>query len=332
MDLISIIVPVYNIEAYIERCVNSILNQTYKNLQIILVDDGSIDNSGDICDKIAPTDSRIQVIHKTNGGLSDARNEGIKVANGKYIGFVDGDDYIDKDMYRVLYSAIIEYDSEIASCGYYEQFADKIDVKCCSEKTVRLDRIQAYEALFIHKKILGCSSCNKLFSAQLFKDNKYRVGIIGEDLEIIYRLLNEAEGVVCVNKSLYYYIHRENSITTSSFSIKNMGITDILTDMVKFIDEKYPSVKKQAYAYQCTWLIGCIISIDRNPYRKRFKKEKELLRKCIIINFKNYYNNKYVYFAEYILIYATILRITRITSWLIDKNVRLYHSLTRNKA
>lgn len=128
-DLISIIVPVYKVENYLSKCLDSMICQTYKNIEIILVDDGSPDNSGKICDDYAKKDSRIKVIHKENGGLSDARNAGLKIATGKYIGFVDSDDYISVEMYEKLYNQAKKEDADIACCNYYRVKMEKNLIK-----------------------------------------------------------------------------------------------------------------------------------------------------------------------------------------------------------
>ncbi len=124
--LISIIIPVYNVERYLRECIDSIIAQTYKNLEIILVDDGSSDKSGEICDEYSKKDSRIKVIHKKNGGLSDARNVALDIAKGDYIGFIDSDDYIEKDMFQILYNLAEEYNAEISSISFYKMLENKV--------------------------------------------------------------------------------------------------------------------------------------------------------------------------------------------------------------
>lgn len=139
-DLISIIVPVYNVEKYLNKCIDSIINQTYKNIEIILVDDGSTDNSGKICDEYLLRDSRIKVIHKNNGGLSSARNEGINISSGEYIGFVDSDDWVEPNMYEEMYKKILYSNADIVDCGYWKEYENKSikyisanEVKFCGE-------------------------------------------------------------------------------------------------------------------------------------------------------------------------------------------------------
>ncbi len=141
-ELISIIVPVYNVEQYLEKCVKSIIRQTYKNIEIILIDDGATDSSGKICDKLKLKDNRIKVIHKENGGLSDARNAGLKVAKGEYIGFVDSDDYIKEDMFETLYNLNKKYNSEISIVSYYEICKDKLIAVRESDEVQQFNKIE----------------------------------------------------------------------------------------------------------------------------------------------------------------------------------------------
>ncbi len=205
MDLITVIIPVYNLENYLENCVYSVMNQTYKNLQIILVDDGSTDCSGKMCDELAMKDQRIQVIHKENGGLSDARNAGIDLAEGKYIGFVDGDDYVDNDMYETLYTAICNAHADIASCGIHQK-SDYGDIIKCSKKIQILDKMQTYETFFIQNDSIDCSCCNKLFNKSIFEILRFKKGIQSEDFEFLYQAFDIIKLLVCVNKAKYYYI------------------------------------------------------------------------------------------------------------------------------
>ena len=328
-DLITVIVPVYNVEKYIRRCVTSIVDQTYKNLQIILIDDGSTDGSGTICDEIATWDNRIEVIHKQNGGLSDARNTGIKNARGSLIGFVDGDDYIEEDMYEILQCEFANKKTDIVSCGICEEFENKTKIICYSAEKCELNRKQAYEALFAHVCILGCSSCNKLFSANLFENIYYKKNIQSEDLELLYRILNRVNKVICVNKIGYHYVHREGSITTCPFQKKNMDVIYTMENVVEFIKENHPDLTLQVYAYQLVWLIGGIQSISRSD--RAWENEKKYILNLMHKNLKYYWSNKYIYWGNYILFWAIMLHIYVPVKWLLDKCVTFYHSVQRKR-
>ena len=161
-DLISIIIPVYKVEKYLEKCIESVLKQTYTNLQIILVDDGSPDNCGKICDEYAKKDSRIEVIHKINGGLSDARNVGINRANGRYIGFVDSDDYIKEDMYEKLINLIKEYNADVSICNLYDVFDGKEYVRNKDNGIHEYSRIDILKEILLDKNIQSYA-WNKLY-------------------------------------------------------------------------------------------------------------------------------------------------------------------------
>ena len=170
-ELISIIIPVYKVEKYLEKCINSIIGQTYTNLQIILVDDGSPDNSGKICDKYAKKDSRVEVIHKSNGGLSEARNSGIERAKGKYIGFVDSDDYIKEDMYEVLYNLITRFQADVSICNLYDVVGDEKNIRNINEGIKEYNRIDILKEVLMDKNIQSYA-WNKLYKKELFDNLK----------------------------------------------------------------------------------------------------------------------------------------------------------------
>ena len=166
-EKISVIVPVYNVEQYLDRCVDSIINQTYKNLEIILINDGSTDNSGQLCDELAKKDDRIRVIHKENGGLSDARNVGINVAEAELIGFIDSDDYIDEDMYEVLMTNLKRANADLSMCGHYDVYNDVLEAQVTEKKTWELSPQEAIK-MVMEAKILSVTAVNKLYKKSLF--------------------------------------------------------------------------------------------------------------------------------------------------------------------
>ena len=210
-DLISIIVPVYNIEKYLQKCIKSIINQTYKNIEIILVDDGSKDNSGKICDEFKQIDNRIKVIHKENGGLSDARNAGLKIAKGEYIGFVDSDDYIAQDMFETLYKLAKENNADISIVSFYEIYNGKVigvrDFKSLEE----MDKIEAMKELLIDTKIQSYA-WNKLFKKELFENIEFPTNKNFEDIATTLLLFEKANKVMLLEDPKYYYVRRDNSI------------------------------------------------------------------------------------------------------------------------
>lgn len=207
-DLVSIIVPIYNVEKYLKRCVISLINQTYKNIEIILVDDGSTDNSRLMCDELKELDKRIRVIHKKNGGLSDARNVGINNAKGKYYSFIDSDDYITIDTIENLYKSMMKYDCDISICNMV-QFNDNNEIFSFYEPT---NQLTIYNDNDRFKTLNQPSVCNKLFKSLLFQNIQFPIGKYYEDTYIYHELLYKAKKVVLTGKTGYWYYMREGSI------------------------------------------------------------------------------------------------------------------------
>jgi len=198
------------VEPYLRKCLDSIVNQTYNNLQIILVDDGSPDNCGKICDEYAAQDSRIEVIHQKNGGLSAARNMGLSVANGYYIGFVDSDDWIEPDMYEYMLENMLKYKADIAVCGRTEWYKNYSAVYACADVKV-LATGQALELLLRDNEVQNCV-WDKLWRRELFDDIVFPVGCNFEDIAVAYRLFIKAKRVVCLTEAKYNYLQRSGSI------------------------------------------------------------------------------------------------------------------------
>ena len=244
-EKISVIVPVYNVEQYLERCVDSIINQTYTNLEIILVNDGSTDNSGKLCDELAKKDERIRVIHKENGGLSDARNRGIDESESDLVGFIDSDDYIDSDMYEVLLKNLNDTDADLSMCALYDVYNNTPEAQVTNKETWKLSSEQAIR-MVMEAKILSVTAVNKLYRKSLFTDLKFEVGKIAEDAFIMIKLLDKCEKIVATNEKKYYYVHRENSITTQKFSTKFLNVIEAYEQNSNIILEKYPKLKDVA--------------------------------------------------------------------------------------
>ena len=233
-QLISVIVAVYNVESYLNKCVESIVNQTYRELEIILVDDGSTDSSGSICDEWAKKDSRVHVLHKQNGGLSDARNCGICVAHGKWICFVDGDDYIDILMYETLFNNRVE--NGMTVCGFY--LAKEYSNYSCTPAVLDFNSKQAAEFYMNNELVslrlgtptyFGSYAWNKIYDRRLFLKVAYPKGRKFEDLFVILELLKYSSRIKFIPYCGYYYIQRANSITHSFKTIQ----TDSLEARIK---------------------------------------------------------------------------------------------------
>lgn len=223
--LISIIIPIYNVESYLATCLNSVINQTYKHLEIILVDDGSTDGCGEICDDYAKCDTRIKVLHKENGGLSDARNAGMAVAQGCFIGFVDGDDWIELDMYEVLYQAIRDNHADVAICGYYEQIGDRIIDEYATGEVLLYSGKEIVRKLLLNDTSyqICIAVWNRLYKRELIQDIQFPFGKLYEDIVYSTEVLLKCDTCVYVDKKKYHYLlGREGSIIASGFRIQRL--------------------------------------------------------------------------------------------------------------
>ena len=220
--LISIIVPVYKIEPYIRQCIESILSQTYKNIEIILVDDGSPDNCGKICDEYAAIDDRIKVIHKKNGGLSEARNYGLKEAQGVYVSFIDGDDYVDKSFYQMLYEAAEKENCDIAEC-YSVNFEDgNIPQGSYRSGQTCLSPLEWLTESNVGD-FLPCVVWNKIYKKTLFDGIEFPVGRHYEDEATTYKVVYKSSKIVRIKSALYFYRQRSGSITQLEKTIKEIN-------------------------------------------------------------------------------------------------------------
>ena len=242
-ELISVIVPVYNVEAYLERCLDSLLEQTYSCLELILVDDGSQDASGEICDAYAAKDSRVRVIHKKNGGLSDARNAGLDQAHGQYVTFVDSDDYVAPSYVEFLYRQVKDYSAEISVCGYVETSQSGQNVQKSDEKII-LDGRSAVKDM-LYQKNVTVSACGKLYWAPLFQGIHFPKGRLYEDVNTIYKVLLRADQVVCSKQVEYFYFVRPRSIVHSDFQPQKMdyitNTREVMEDMRLHEPDLFPA-------------------------------------------------------------------------------------------
>ena len=251
MKKLSVIVPVYKVEAYIIKCVESIINQTYKNLEIILVDDGSPDNCGKICDEYADLDSRIKVIHKKNGGLSDARNHGIKIATGDYITFVDSDDYIESDMYQVLMELSQQNDADISACNMAYVYEKDSKVKRDDSHQLRqLTPIEAYDIMIDYYGKLRMGVWNKIYRRELFNDIWFPKGQLYEDLAVMYKVIFRANKIMYLAESKYYYLQRGDAITSQPYSVREHDRYQFMNEMSAFIREHAPEIYVYAVSYK----------------------------------------------------------------------------------
>lgn len=249
-NLISIIVPVYNVENYLRKCVDSIINQSYKNLEIILVDDGSTDSSGKICDEYSLKDSRIKVIHKKNGGLSDARNAGMEIASGDFWGFVDSDDYIDSDMYSVLMENLLGAEADLSTCGRIFTYDGKEIPKYSENNPVTLSGREAVKNLFLSNSIVNNAAWDKLYKRELFDDIKFPVGRLFEDAAIMYKIFEKCNKIVSTKKQMYHYVQRSGSISNCKYNKnKVMHQVENRVSAVEYFSERDSELKLYAIVW-----------------------------------------------------------------------------------
>lgn len=275
--LISIIVPVYNCEKYLNECLNSIINQTYSNLEIILVDDGSKDNSGAICDKYAENDKRVKVFHSKNHGVSFTRNFGIKHANGEYIGFVDADDYIDKRMFEILLNNSLKYDAEISICDVSRNPKKLGNIK---NRSIIVYNQHEYVKKYFR---IGSQTCeyypvNKLYRKSVIADNFFPIKYHeGEDTYgVLKTILNSNKFVYC--QQVLYYYRVNNSSATSSYSDTDWELIDVWDDIVDLVSAtdyvEYAKLNRKRLDF--TMLMRMALNVKTSVLKKDEKANKLL--------------------------------------------------------
>ena len=272
--MISIVIPLYNVEKYINQCLHSVINQTYKDLEIILVDDGSPDQSGAIADKWAEKDDRIKVIHQENGGLSNARNTGLDNCHGEYIMFIDSDDIVSVDICQCLLNLLNQNDAQIAICEADHVFDNQIHFSHSSEIKI-YNKNEAICEMWYQRSFLP-SAWGKLYDASIFKDLRFTEGIIFEDIDIMHQVFYVADKIVYTNSKLYGYMHHEDSITTKPFAKKDLIILEICQKLIDFAKNKNIELQKAAQAYMITGAMRVYLNAP-----DRFKKEINVAKKLI---------------------------------------------------
>lgn len=289
---ISIIVPVYNTEKYIDRCLASVLNQTYKDLEIILVDDGSKDNCPKICDEYARKDSRIKVIHKQNGGLSSSRNAGISIANGEYIGFVDSDDYIDCNMYEILFAQATKNNADVVMATYQEVYSDTPN-KNKIEESIKVFHNEEVEQAYLDQKV--DSVCVGLYKTSIIKNIKFIEGRSSEDVPFNFEVFKIAKTFVRLSNELYFYFYNEKSLSNGKLTKNKLDYVYFRKEIYSYyLDKGNIKFQKLSSALVCRAAMGLMIrmalfGIDESLNEKEFKKYfKSLYKK----HKKNFYHEK----------------------------------------
>lgn len=283
--LISVIVPVYKVERYLPRCVDSILAQTHKTLEIILVDDGSPDRCSAICDEYAAKDSRITVIHKKNGGLSSARNAGLDAASGEYIAFVDSDDWIEPEMYGHMLGLMKRYDAKLVCAGRYdisEKTGEKT-VGLCPKKEEAVTAEEMVGRIFLWD---GCdsSACDKLYHRSLLENFRYPEGKVCEDVPVTYRIVLQAGRAVLCDRPFYNYYHRVGSISTDrAVTEKTFHYCQHTAVIYPYIREHHPAIEPQAAFLRVRSLYYVLLLLDQSDKdtRKQFAARGRELRNAL---------------------------------------------------
>ncbi len=288
--LISVVVPIYNVEKYLRKCLDSILEQTYCNLDIILVDDESPDNCGKIIEEYKKKDQRVRTIHQKNGGLSDARNAGIKIANGEYIIFIDSDDWVEKKMIEILYRNIEKYNSDISICEFIEE-DDNGKVLSKKQYNYKFKEFNTFDAIkdLILQNTLTNHAWNKLYKINLFNNVRYPKGQLMEDVSTTYKLIENSSKVVYQNIPLYHYIQRESSI-----------LGNITEKRIK--DQEFAFFKRNEYLYNKYPELNNIIQLDN------LLNVKTLYYLSIMGNYKELYNSEQykMYYKAYKPLYKSL--------------------------
>ncbi len=288
MDLISVIVPIYNTEKYLGRCINSIRKQTYRKLQIILVDDGSTDKSGKICEHYKLIDERIEVLHINWGGAGKARNIGLNAAIGEYILFVDADDWIEKDMIQILYEYMMKYKTDISMCDYAVDYGIKRKRVCSSVvKYKMLNQRKMLEYFFrIHGEKSNYSVCAKLLKSDILKGFRFIEGRMNEDVAACYCFFKNAYRCVSINTKKYHYCQNSEGVTLRKFTNKDFDLLYIWDLIISYITEDFPEYIYYAEMNRKRSDFTLLTKMERDYFRGN-KELKSLCKKWQVITRRN---------------------------------------------
>lgn len=270
--LVSVIIPVYNVSSYIRCCLNSVCNQSYQNLEIILVDDGSTDDSGDICDEYSQVDNRVLVIHKENGGLSDARNVGISIFHGEYLTFIDSDDFVDQEYIQCLLHLLTKYGADISVINH-QKFFDIKKIK----KNKKAPYVKCFTGITAiadmwYKRNISNSAWGKLYKKHLFQNVRYPIGKLYEDLGTTYKLFYLSNKVVYSSEVLYFYFQRSNSVMNRGFAVEKMDRIILSEELLDWSKQYCQELEKAAVARVFLSNLQVLREIsDIEKYKKQYQ-------------------------------------------------------------
>ena len=301
--LISVIIPVFQVEKYLDKCISSVVNQSYCNLEIIIIDDGSYDKSPEICDKWKDKDSRITVVHKGNGGLSQARNVGLKLAKGNFIGFIDSDDWIESNMYEILMSAIWETGADIAVCDFQMEYEEKQSVKIEVKSPERklCSNEDALRNIINGQSFISTAVWNKLYRKNVLLNSSFPEGKICEDTLWTATIVGNAKMLVCIESPLYHYLFRRNSLSRNiqQTARKLYDFIEMSEKRLEYIQKQYPALTKTAILRLQNFCLREYIKISLKygyldeDYEIRRKLHQHFcqFRPSIILNIDNIWKN-----------------------------------------
>ena len=296
-DMISIVVPCFNVENYLERCVKSLLGQSYENIEIILVDDGSTDNTSYLVNKYSKLDSRIVAVRQKNGGLSAARNAGLRMARGGYICFVDSDDFVDPDYIRKMYESMKRTGSDICACNFDYVYENGGTKKHPASIHKTYTSWEGLVDLFSGKQVTSIMTWNKLYKIDLFVKNNiiFPVGKINEDNFTTYKLYYYAKRISYIPDVLYFYLQRNDSIMGKTFNYSRMHILEAYDETVEFFRTHGINADIDEYllCYKAFIYVNLLNKIIRSGY---YGRERQIIRDEIIVDKKKYYTNKVLCF------------------------------------
>ena len=303
---VSVIVPVYLVYDYIDRCIESIVGQKYTNLEIILVDDGSSDGCANKCDEWAKKDDRIMVIHKSNGGLSDARNYGMRIICGDYVSFIDSDDYVTDDFFEILLHTALEHDSDIVECSYvecfengnYEEYHDDlavVDHYAAEGLSALIDETTFYQHVW-----------DKLYKREVVQDKYFEVGKQHEDVFWTYQIFGQANRITKINRTMYFYLQRKSSIIGQGYSLKSLDFLEGKWNRLQYIEKHYPELYSKAkldFFGSCMYMMQCVLKYMSGKEKRQAVAIIRKYKKNCNITFKELSSvsggaKKYYYLAK----------------------------------
>lgn len=302
MDKISVIVPIYGVEDYLPKCLESIIHQTYGDLEIILIDDGSQDNCPSICEEYSLKDNRIIVVHKENGGLSSARNAGLDIATGEYVSFVDGDDWLEPRMLESLHNAVVKYKAEIVTCGINRITDSKVIPTCDNTGSVRqLSKKDYLELITLPEENVRFEVWNKLFLRSIIGDIRFKVGQIYEDIFFEREVSKNIKRAIQINESLYNYVENRLGATNSTFKMARLGVFGELQDLSDDLDGYgYSLAKRRVYMFAMDMAQQFYIALNFKELRDG---RKEQARRMIKHSFDSFYHMETNLSIKYKLFY-----------------------------